>query len=187
MHQHAPGSDDEPTKVGEELGFLNVVDFAVEMIARRKPHASPLASRLIVDLTRVADVVVYDIESTVHRPQGWSWSAFRVLFTLWLTGPLESRRITTMTGMSRAAVSALIGTLERDGLVTRRPAPSDHRTREVALTDTGLDTVDRVFDEHNEREQLWASTLSVDEQKELARLLEKLSHAVDERGIKTRM
>lgn len=186
MHRNASKREDDSAEVGDELGFLDVVDFAVETIAGRKPHASPLASRVIVDLTRVADVVVYDIESTVHRPQGWSWSAFRVLFTLWLTGPLESRRITTMTGMSRAAVSALIGTLERDGLVTRRPAPSDHRTREVALTDTGLETVDRVFDEHNEREKLWASTLSVEEQNELARLLEKLAHAVDERGIKTR-
>lgn len=185
MDPRRSGGGDAPVDI-DDLNFLTAVDFAATMIARRKPGASPLAARLVLDLTRIADVVVYDIESTVHRPRGWSWSAFRVLFTLWLTGPLETRKITQLTGMSRAAVSALIGTLERDGFVARSSSALDHRTRDIALTENGFETVDSVLDEHNEREQLWASALSVDEQTELARLLEKLADSSADLGIKTR-
>ena len=91
-----------------------------------------------------------------------------------------------MTGMSRAAVSSLIGTLEREGLVARKFSVMDRRTREVSLTDVGLETVDSVLDEHNRREQLWASALSVAEQRELVRLLEKLASAADGLGVNTR-
>ena len=46
------------------------------------------------------------------------WPGFRAMFCLWLTAPVESKRVAELTGMSRAAVSALVATLERDGLWT---------------------------------------------------------------------
>ncbi len=141
---------------------------------------------MILQLTRVADVVVYDIESRVHRPHGWSWSGFRVLFTLWTAGPLESRQITRRTGMSRAGVSALIKTLERDGLITRTRSETDRRTVELTLTEKGQTLVDEVLDEHHERERLWARALTESEQKQLSDLLDKLARASEGLGANVR-
>ena len=52
----------------------------------------------------------------MHRPRGFSWPGFRVLFVLRTAGPAEARQVAKLSGMSRAAVSALVNTLERDGL-----------------------------------------------------------------------
>jgi DNA-binding MarR family transcriptional regulator len=123
----------------------------------------------------LTSTLVYDWESTVHRPRGWSWGGFRVLFVLWLAGPLEAKRVAHLSGMSRAAVSALANTLERDGLVSRKPAEHDRRSVLLELTGTGREAVTNTFAEHNEREQAWANTLSKPEQAELIGLLEKLA------------
>ncbi|TQE23611.1 MarR family transcriptional regulator [Streptomyces ipomoeae] len=88
------------------------------------------------------------MESTVHRPRGWSWPGFRVLFAIGLSGPVEVKKVAELSGMSRAAVSALVGTLEKAGLVSKESA-------------------------HNEREQEWAGSLSEDEARTLIDLLGK--------------
>ncbi|KLL95934.1 MarR family transcriptional regulator [Rhodococcus sp. IITR03] len=186
MQRRAEDTADSPFSRRDELDFLASVEVAVGAIAQRKPDADPKAARMVLQLTRVADVVAYDIESRVHRPHGWSWSGFRVLFALWVAGPLESRQVTRMTGMSRAGVSALVKTLERDGLLVRTRAATDRRTIELALTQHGEHLVDQVLDEHHEREKLWADALTPNEQVQLAGLLDKLSRAATDLGANTR-
>src|SRR5512139_2906458 len=111
----------------EELDYLSFVEFAVTTVAERLPAVDLTAMRLVLSLHRVTSAVVYDRESSVHRPNGWSWPGFRVLFALWAVGPMESKRVAQLSGMSRAAVSALVNTLERDGLVSRTQSESDRR------------------------------------------------------------
>src|SRR3954471_7644254 len=100
----------------EDLDYLSFVDYAIGKTKAELPDTDPVAMRLGLTLHRLAGALVYDWESTVHRPRGLSWGGFRVLFVLWLAGPLESRHAARLAGMSRAAVSALVKTLERDGL-----------------------------------------------------------------------
>src|SRR3546814_9763194 len=52
---------------------------------------------------------------SIHRPRGWSWSSFRLLFVTWLAGPIEPKAAAKLTGMSRAAVSNLSKSLLADG------------------------------------------------------------------------
>ena len=92
---------------------------------------------MVMLLHRVANSLVYDLESTVHRPAGWSWSAFRLLFTLWVAGPNESSRAAELTGMSRAAVSSLTKTLSAAGLLARAAEPNDGRAVVLSLTEAG--------------------------------------------------
>ncbi|MBA0126638.1 MarR family transcriptional regulator [Haloechinothrix sp. YIM 98757] len=158
----------------EQLDYLSFVDYAVDEATGHLPDVDPVAMRLVLTLHRLTSALVYDLEATVHRPHGWSWSGFRVLFVLWLAGPLESKRIAHLSGTSRAAVSALVKTLERDGLVTRRRAEHDGRAVRVDLTDRGRADIARAFGTHNEREQAWASTLSEQERTTLIELLDKL-------------
>ncbi|MFC6882611.1 MULTISPECIES: MarR family winged helix-turn-helix transcriptional regulator [Actinomadura] len=157
-----------------ELDYLSFVDFAIERTTAELPSVDADAMRLGLTLHRLASALVYDWESTVHRPRGWSWAGFRVLFVLWLAGPLEGKRVAQLSGNSRAAVSAVVNTLERDGLVTRRQAVHDRRAVLIELTGAGHDAITGAYEEHNARERVWADALTRDERRTLTDLLEKL-------------
>ncbi|MBA4866609.1 MarR family transcriptional regulator [Streptomyces sp. PSKA54] len=131
--------------------------------------------RLVLTLHRAANMLVYDLESTVHRPRGWSWPGFRVLFAVWLAGPVEAKKVAELSGMSRAAVSALVATLEKEGLMTKERAPYDGRAVLLGLTGKGKAAITEAFREHNARERDWAGSLTEDEQSTLVALLEKLT------------
>ena len=156
---------------------LAFVERAVDITDARLDGIDRQAMQVVLLLHRVTNTVVYDIESTVHRPGGWSWSAFRALFTLWISGPLEPSRLAELSGMSRQAVSALVKTLEADGLIARKAAPADARSIVLTLTPTGDERLRSTFVEHNKREADWAAALEPDERDTLIRLLGKLADA----------
>lgn len=158
----------------DELDYLSFVQFAIGRVAEELPEVDPDSMRLVLTLHRLTSALVYDVESTVHRPRGLSWPGFRVLFVLWLAGPLESKRVAALSGMSRAAVSALVNTLEKNGFVERRQAEHDRRAVLLHLTDAGRATIADDYRAHNEREQAWASALTATERDTLVTLLEKL-------------
>ena len=163
-----------PEQDAAGLDYLSFVEYAIAATTRELPAVDPVAMRLVLTLHRVTSALVYDLESAVHRPSGWSWPGFRVLFVLWLAGPLESKRVAELSGMSRAAVSALVNTLERDGLVSRSRAEHDRRAVALALTTAGHEAITSAFRAHNEREQAWAQALTEPEQTLLIGLLDKL-------------
>ncbi|WP_067682890.1 MarR family winged helix-turn-helix transcriptional regulator [Nocardia miyunensis] len=169
-----------------QLDYVSSVEFAVEKADRELGPIDPTAMRLVLTLHRVTTALVYDLESSVHRPRGWSWSGFRVLFVLWLGGPLEAKRVAELSGMSRAAVSALVNTLERDGLIEKTRADHDRRAVQLTLTAIGHDAFTGAFPAHNEREQAWAGTLSGPEQETLIGLLDKLMNGADDIASKKR-
>jgi DNA-binding MarR family transcriptional regulator len=156
---------------------LGLIDVAVAEVPARLDGIDVEAMRMVLLLHRVTNVLVYDLESTVHRPGGWSWAAFRSLFTLWVSGPLESSRLAELSGMSRQAVSALTKTLEADGLVKREAAAGDGRSVILSLSASGRRRLAAVYRRHNAREAEWAAALEDDERAMLVRLLGKLAAA----------
>ena len=122
----------------DAVGFLSFAETALDKTVERLPGTDRSAMAMVLFLHRVVNSLVYDLESTVHRPAGWSWSAFRLLFTLWVSGPQESSGAAELAGMSRAAVSALAKTLEAAGLLERTPDERDRRGVVLSLTPTGL-------------------------------------------------
>ena len=158
----------------EQLDYLSFVDYALAQTARELPGVDTDAMRMVLTLHRVTSALVYDLEASVHRPRGWTWPGFRVLFVLWLAAPAEAKRVAELSGMSRAAVSALVNTLERDGLVARRTAEHDQRAVRLSLTPAGHAAITSAFHAHNEREQAWAGLLTAQERATLAGLLGKL-------------
>ncbi|GAA3840375.1 MarR family transcriptional regulator [Amycolatopsis tucumanensis] len=159
----------------DELDYLTFVDYAIARTTAELPAVDATAMRLGLTLHRLTSALVYDWESTVHRPRGWSWGGFRVLFALWLAGPMEAKRVAQLSGMSRAAVSALVNTLERDGLVSRKQAEHDRRAVLLNLTEAGHEAITSAYEAHNAREQAWANALTKPEQTILIGLLEKLT------------
>jgi DNA-binding MarR family transcriptional regulator len=161
------------------VDYLSFIDHAVHAASEELPEVDPAAMRLVLTLHRVTSALVYDLEASVHRPRGWTWPGFRVLFVLWLAGPAEAKRVAELSGMSRAAVSALVNTLERDGLVARRQADHDRRAVRLSLTDAGHAAITSAFRAHNERERAWAGLLTATERATLVKLLDKLTAGTD--------
>ncbi|MFF7415390.1 MarR family winged helix-turn-helix transcriptional regulator [Streptomyces lydicus] len=169
------------------LDFWSFIDFAIGRASNLVPGIDREAMRLVLTLHRTASMVVYDMESTVHRPRGLSWPGFRVLFAVWLASPLEAKRVAELTGMSRAAVSALLNTLAQDDLVLKERAVHDGRAVQVSLTERGEAAIAETFQAHNAREQDWASALTAEEQQTLIRLLGKINAGAGRIKAKQRM
>lgn len=144
------------------------------------------AMQLVLLLYRVTNAIVYDIESTVHRPAGWSWSAFRLCFTLWVDGPLEVRTAAQRTGMSKPAVTALANTLQKQGLLARTDLAGDGRGRVLSLTPAGASHLETVFREHNAREARWAQTLTAEELRTITGVLSRLADVGQQDWVSTR-
>lgn len=169
---------------GEAWDFWSFVQRASDRLSATGHSTEPAATELLLSLNRASALVTYDLESVVHRPRGRSWAAFRLLFAVWLAGPLESRRAAELSGMSRAQVSNLTGPLVDSGLLTRQPDPVDRRGVRLELTETGRTEITALFAAQHEREQRWAAALTTDEQQTLVRLLNKL--ITDREGFEVR-
>lgn len=175
MVQH-PESETAPSETAPDA-FLSFADIALDRTVERLPETDRSAMAMVLLLYRVSNTVVYDIESTVHRPAGWSWSAFRLLFTLWVAGPQEASRAAELSGMSRAAVSSLSKTLNAAGLVARTPDERDKRGVVLSLTEAGTNRLEATFRVHNQRESEWAALLTPEELEVFNTVLTKLAHA----------
>lgn len=150
-----------------------MLKLAQEHVKAIVPDADLTALAVSFNLIRAADRIVYDLEA-MHRPLGWSWPGFRVVFWIWLLGPLEQRRIASLISVSRANISSVLNTLERDGFVTRQRGKGDRRQVQVALTRTARKLIAAAFNFQNRREQQWVSVLSKSERDTLVQLLGKL-------------
>ncbi|WP_318306343.1 MarR family winged helix-turn-helix transcriptional regulator [Amycolatopsis solani] len=157
-----------------ELDFWSFVALANRRLAEEYGFRHQLATEVLLTLNRASDLVTYDLEAAVHRPRGRSWSAFRLLFVVWLAGPMEPKSAARLAGMSRAAVSNLAKVLVADGLLDRTPDEHDGRSVRLSLTEAGHDEMVSVFQEHNEREFGWTDALTETEQRILVMLLGKL-------------
>ena len=128
------------------------------------------------DLFRASSRIIGDLETTAHRPEGLSTAGFRILFTVWVFGSLEPRRIAHLSGVTRAAVSGVVSTLEREGFVTRTRREADRRLITVELTDAGRAVLAATYQRQNRREREVFSVLTPDELARFTDTLRKLLH-----------
>lgn len=87
-----------------------------------------------------------------------------------------------MAGVTRATMTGLIDTLERDGLVTRTPDPNDRRMMSVALTPHGQSRLEGILPGHFKRMSALMNALDESERKTLVRLLTKILESAAEIG-----
>lgn len=126
------------------------------------------------ELFRASTRVIADLESTVHRPAGLSIAGFRVLFTVWVFESLEPREIARLAGVSTAAVSGVLTTLERDGLVEKARRDDDRRRLDVTLTSAGQACVAEAYRAQNVREQVVFADIDRDELRAFTATLRRL-------------
>lgn len=110
-------------------------------------------------LFRLSTLFLSRLESAVHRPAGVSTAGFRVLFTVWTYDELEPRQIARLSGVSTAAVSGVVSTLEANGLVNKNRDTEDGRLVKITLTDAGNTLLTEAYSRQNVEEQQMFSAL----------------------------
>ena len=174
------GDDDRPDPPADDNpGTLSrAARFERHALARLAEDAEtvvdPAVFAATFDLFRVANRLMYDFETTVHRPLGMSWAGFRVLFCTWIEGEVEPRELARFCAVSRGTVSSVLNTLERDGLVSRRRQSSDRRVVTVAITEQGRSRVKAAFERQHAREHQWLGSLDRQSITDLVALLRHL-------------
>jgi DNA-binding MarR family transcriptional regulator len=108
------------------------------------PGASPSAAEVAANLAQVSSALVAQVERPPREAHGLSASAFQTLAILDGAGePLPGHVIAERLLVSSASMTSLVDTLERRGLVERRPHPTDRRKVLIHLTPEAQRIVDQ--------------------------------------------
>jgi DNA-binding MarR family transcriptional regulator len=154
--------------------------------ARNNPTLDPSAVVAYLHLLRAGDEAFAAADRNFARFE-LSHGRFGVLMLLWRKdkygkgcpeiGP-EGRTpadLAAAAGVSRATMTGLIDTLERDGMVTRQPDQQDRRMMLVQMTDMGRDLMARLLPLHFQTVAEMLSPLDESERQTLVQLLARLS------------
>ena len=74
----------------------------------------------VANVFRVASAARGHLERTVLTDVGLSFTAFTVMWVLWVWGEMETRELAVEAGVTKGTLTGVVGTLERRGLVVRR-------------------------------------------------------------------
>lgn len=119
----------------------------------------------------------------VYAEFGLGEGEFDVLATLRREGPpyeMTPGDLADWTMVSSGAVTKRVDRCVERGWVTRRVSDDDARGRVVALTDAGVDLIDRAFVAHIANERRLVGMLPEADRARLARTLESWGRALDE-------
>lgn len=155
------------------------------------PELDPSACEVFLHLLRTSDEV-FGVSERYLNENNISQGRFGVLMLLWKGGqrrekmeadacpdaPRTPAELADAAGVTRATMTGLIDTLERDGLVRREPDPDDRRMMSVRLTGKAEGFLRQMLPGHFQTMAKLMAPLSETERKTLVRLLTKvLQHA----------
>jgi DNA-binding MarR family transcriptional regulator len=137
-------------------------------------HLDFASMAAVANVFRVASAARAHLERTVLADDGLSFTAFTVMWVLWVWGEMESRELAIDAGVTKGTLTGVVGTLERRGLVSRRRDAVDGRLVLVSSTTTGDDLMASLFARFNAGERRIVAGLDDDEATQLAHLLRKV-------------
>ena len=132
------------------------------------------AMAAVSNVYRAAGTIRNYFEHTVLAPYNLTWTGWVVLWVVWIWQEIETRHVAAEAGISKGTLTGVASTLERRGLVARRPHPDDARRVLLSMTSSGLKLMAELFPQFNKQETLVVESLSADEIKVLAAALRKV-------------
>src|SRR5215207_7843357 len=117
------------------------------------------------------------------QDRGMTYARMRLLGALHCSGPQIMTSISDELGVTRRNVTALVDALEEEGLVRRKPHPTDRRATVIEMTARGARTMDRIYDEHRAAVADLFAELGEEDRDDLARMLGALREALRREGI----
>jgi len=159
-------------------------------VVRRHPDLDPSACEAYLNLLRAGDEAYRRSESFFNE-HSMSPGRFTIMMLLYdkIEGhpiPQTPADLAEMAGVTRATITGLIDTLERDGLVTRAHDSGDRRMMLIHLTPKGHSALESVIPGHFKQMAAQMAPLSEHERKTLVRLLNKLAGDPASAHIETR-
>lgn len=136
----------------------------------------------VANIYRAASAVRQHLENSVLRGSDLTWTAFVVLWVVWVWGESETRHVAEEAGISKGTLTGVARTLESRGLVRRADHPTDGRLVLLSLTEQGEELMQTVFPQFNEEEAFVTSRLSDEECRSLAEGLRNVVLQVEEHG-----
>jgi MarR family transcriptional regulator, organic hydroperoxide resistance regulator len=117
------------------------------------------AMAAVSNIYRAAGAVRNHFERTVLQPYELTWTAWVVLWVVWIWREIETRHVAAEAGISKGTLTGVASTLERRGLLSRRAHPADARRVLVTLTGAGAELMGKLFPEFNRAEQFVTADL----------------------------
>ncbi|MBG0851881.1 MarR family transcriptional regulator [Streptomyces spinoverrucosus] len=136
----------------------------------------------VANIYRAAATVRHHLENSVLRGSDLTWTAFVVLWVVWVWGESETRHVAEEAGISKGTLTGVSRTLESRGLLRRADHPTDGRLVLLRLTEEGEEFMRRVFPAFNEEEAFVTSQLSDAECRGLADVLRRVVLQVEQHG-----
>jgi DNA-binding MarR family transcriptional regulator len=136
----------------------------------------------VANIYRAASAVRHHLENSVLRDSDLTWTAFVVLWVVWVWGESETRYVADEAGISKGTLTGVSRTLESRGLIRRSGHPTDGRLVLLSLTDEGEEFMRRVFPAFNEEEAFVTAGLSDAECRRLADGLRSVVMQVEQHG-----
>lgn len=115
-------------------------------------------------------------------------ASFDVLAALRRSGPPYRKtgiQLANGSLLSSAGVTFRLDRLEKAGLIERQRDTEDRRVVHSALTDKGLEVIDRTIEAHLEAEAAMLEGLTEKERAQLAKLLAKLERSIVDSSVET--
>ena len=142
------------------------------------PDMDPSATEAFLHLMQAGDEAFRLVDSHLAE-HGISQGRFMVLMLLLnkrtnCPHPRTPAELADLAHVTRATITGLIDTLERDGLVRREPDAKDRRMMIVSLTPKGGAVLEAILPPHFQRMAALMEPLSHEERKMLVQLLGKI-------------
>nr|WP_274380245.1 MarR family transcriptional regulator [Litchfieldia salsa] len=132
------------------------------------------AIAVVTNLYRVAQGLRNKMEQEVLATYGLSWTAFSMLYDLWIWESVETKKLALSAGVSKATISNITKTLEGKDFCYRKTDNRDRRITYVSLTDKGKQVMEELYPRFHQGEVEIVAGLSIEEQKSMTTLLRRV-------------
>jgi DNA-binding MarR family transcriptional regulator len=147
--------------------------------SKQFPDLKPAACEAFMQLIRAGEEVMRVMNAHFAAHNITHGRFLMMMLLLEKTGdcprPTTPAELADLASVSRATITGLLDTLERDGFVRRQPDPADRRQMSVHLTPKGQEFMHGILPDHFRLITRLMSNLSDREQQTLSGLLTKVS------------
>jgi DNA-binding MarR family transcriptional regulator len=151
-------------------------------MSRDEPTVQGRAWRALLEGHR--DLIRF-LEEEFVRGAGVELQYYDVMFHV--SEVVEGRRMTDLAEavvLTKSGLTSLVDRMERDGLLERRPDPTDRRATRIVLTQAGKERFEAVSRHHRGVvRRIFTSRVTEEEARVIVDVMERLQSAVQEREL----
>jgi MarR family transcriptional regulator, 2-MHQ and catechol-resistance regulon repressor len=138
---------------------------------------SKMSLKLFIVLSRAYKVVNEQVNGFIQT-SGLNPTEFAVLELLYHKGPQPLQQIGGKILLASGSITYVVDKLEKKQLLKRVACPQDRRITYAAITEDGIELIERIFPEHEQNIHELLSVLSEEEMEQARAILKKLGLSI---------